>query len=773
MLLLFSNIAFAQAPTLPAGVQLPDNIVVADCVGTPAPSVWSFKELARSTQAVTTLGIALAGDVDNDGKVEVVAASAVSGPYAASPILYIFDDQLSVKYTITLQSGTSAISNSYSIADVDGDGYAEIYVCAVDGYLYKYSHNKQAYNGANFVYERRVQHTTNARYFYVQPMITDFNGDGFPEVVVLDKIYDANTLQLLVDGNRRGSGDLGYGAGHVATSGSSSNHPTSIMAIGDVDGDDLPELIAGSTVYKITINNRTSTASNSFTVYSQANTIGRSEVGDGATAIADMDGDGKLDVVVARRIGTNRAAIYIWNPRTGNIMNSNTINDLYICPIYSTSGPFGPSLPFIGDIDGDGKPEVVVVSHRNGVHVPISGGMVTAYDFDSGQLIKKTTGNWPLVTTDYSAATAITLFDFNQDGNFELVYRDCNHLRILDGTTATDLVTPLVVCGSPTGQEYPIVVDFNNDGSAEIIVTGHPTIVSDGATNGYLRAFGSNGTKWAPARKVWNQYAYNSVNINEDLTVPRKQMNPATRFSGNDGILNNGDDIYPFNGYLMQQTILNQYGEPLWLIPNGEIIGDPTFFYNDITDHLSITIQVKNIGTAAFQNPFYLTIYKNNMGNAIKHVHKHEAIIAKDEMVSITIEISNYYATFGAGKLVINLNDKGDGSIEQPACGTCSEESYFGFAEIEECIKKPKTLTNDVSLPGTVTYQWQSSADAKIWTNIAGATNSSYIVPNQKTGTSYYKVVADNGSVTMDGALTKMIIYRCIMPVNPNIHIFK
>jgi hypothetical protein len=219
--------------------------------------------------------------------------------------------------------------------------------------------------------------------------------------------------------------------------------------------------------------------------------------------------------------------------------------------------------------------------------------------------------------------------------------------------------------------------------------------------------------------------------------------------------------------------MLDQYGVPLWLIPNGEIIGVPTFFYNDVTDHLSTTIQVKNIGDAAFQDPFYLTIYKDNIGNPIKYVHKHEAVIAKDETVSITIGIANYYATFGAGKLVINLNDKGDGSMDQPACGTCSEESFFGFVQIEECIKNPKTLVNDISLPGTVTYQWQLSADAENWTDIAGETNSTYIVPNQKTGTSYYKVVVDNGSVRTDGALTKMIVYRCIMPVNPNIHIFQ
>ncbi|MDR2954981.1 MAG: VCBS repeat-containing protein [Prevotella sp.] len=657
------------------GSGFPDNIIDAECYIEPESTIWSFKEITRSTQAVSALGNPLAGDVDNDGKIEIVTAGTTSNGYLAAGLLYIFDDQLAVKYTINLNSGLNLISNAYSMADVDGDGYAEIYVCAVDGYLYKYSHNKQAYNGSNYSFEKKVQHATSQQYYYCQPMIADFNGDGFPEIVVLDKIFDANTLDLLVDGNVKGTGDLGYGAGHAATNTSSSNSLTSIMAIGDIDGDGFPELLAGSTAYKITIASRTNPSLNSFTAYKQADTTGRSEIGDGATAIADMDLDGMLDVVVSRRVGTNGVAIYIWNPRTGEIINQNIVNNLYVYPKNGVYGPFGPSLPFIGDIDGDGKPEVVVISHSNGT--TSGGGMVTAYDFESGQLTKKTTGNWPLTTTDYSAATAITLFDFNQDKQSELVYRDCNHLRIIDGATATDLVTPLVACGSATGQEYAIVVDYNNDGSAEIVVTGHPTSTSDNATNGYLRAFGSDGTQWAPARKVWNQYAYNAVNINEDLTVPRVQFNPATRFPGDNGTLGDGDDVRPFNGYLQQQTFISKNGLPLWPTPNGQIVETPVFSYNEVAGSLTVTVKVKNVGDASFINPFYVTVY-NNIGNTTHYIHEYQNEIAIGATATITFTILDYKANWTPfASLVLKINDKGTGTNDQAVCDDSKAEYQY------------------------------------------------------------------------------------------------
>lgn len=49
---------------------------------------------------------------------------------------------------------------------------------------------------------------------------------------------------------------------------------------------------------------------------------------------------------------------------------------------------------------------------------------------------------------------------------------------------------------------------------------------------------------------------------------------------------------------------------------------------------------------------------------------------------------------------------------------------------------------------GTITYQWQSSSNNSTWTNISGATGTSYTTPTTTVGTVYYRCVA---TATKDG----------------------
>ena len=52
---------------------------------------------------------------------------------------------------------------------------------------------------------------------------------------------------------------------------------------------------------------------------------------------------------------------------------------------------------------------------------------------------------------------------------------------------------------------------------------------------------------------------------------------------------------------------------------------------------------------------------------------------------------------------------------------------------------------------GTLSYQWQSSSNNSTWSNISGATSSSYSAPTSTPGTKYYRCVATN---TLNGYTT-------------------
>ena len=60
---------------------------------------------------------------------------------------------------------------------------------------------------------------------------------------------------------------------------------------------------------------------------------------------------------------------------------------------------------------------------------------------------------------------------------------------------------------------------------------------------------------------------------------------------------------------------------------------------------------------------------------------------------------------------------------------------------------------------GTITYQWQTSANGTTWTNIGGATNAAYTTP-ALTANTYFRRVATSGSETVasNGALVTVVV---------------
>jgi uncharacterized repeat protein (TIGR01451 family) len=227
------------------------------------------------------------------------------------------------------------------------------------------------------------------------------------------------------------------------------------------------------------------------------------------------------------------------------------------------------------------------------------------YDYDAN--LQKLTQKWNMYVNDESG---ITLFDFNQDNRFEIVYRDFTKLMVIDGETHGELAR--IDCGSATANEYPLILDVNNDGHAEFVIVAGAA----NALNGTVRIYGSS--TWASARKVWNQYAYNAVNVNDDLTIPAHPLNPSTVFAGADGVIGTADDIRPYNNYLQQQTALDYTGSPVWLVPDAHPVYDLSS--SSFTDSIvSITLGVTNLGDAVLGPKVHVSLYKNNIsGIALK-----------------------------------------------------------------------------------------------------------------------------------------------------------
>jgi hypothetical protein len=165
-------------------------------------------------------------------------------------------------------------------------------------------------------------------------------------------------------------------------------------------------------------------------------------------------------------------------------------------------GSGGP--PTIADFDGDGLPEVGVAGQA----------YYSVYDTDGTVL-------WSNEVSDYSSSvTGSSVFDFEGDGDAEVVYADEHTLWIFDGRTG-DVLMAQEGHASGTLYEYPLVADVDGDGSTEIVVASN-NYGFDG-WNG-ITVIGDADHSWAPARPVWNQAAYHITNVDDDGSIPQVQQ---------------------------------------------------------------------------------------------------------------------------------------------------------------------------------------------------------------------------------------------------------
>ena len=211
----------------------------------------------------------------------------------------------------------------------------------------------------------------------------------------------------------------------------------------------------------------------------------------------------------------------------------------------------------------------------------------------------------------------VRLFDFNGDGQSEIVYRDEKYIYIINGTNGT--IFTQQPCVSRTNREYPVVADVDADGNTELCVTcrtvdffperwnygsnrsGYDDVDDanfcslDNAEFSQVRVFRSGAEPWVPARRVWNQHGYFNVNVNDDLTIPRVQQKHHLVFSSN--VCTVGANR-PLNSFLNQSPFLNSLGCPkyaspdLAYVPNSLTVNPPTCPDGNFT----VSFQITNLG---------------------------------------------------------------------------------------------------------------------------------------------------------------------------------
>jgi hypothetical protein len=300
------------------------------------------------------------------------------------------------------------------------------------------------------------------------PALADLDGDGKVEIVLRGSVVEGATGTLIWKGSK------GCGAYGVAA---------------DLDGDGKMEVICGNVVYK----------------HDGTLVWAKEKILAGSVALADLDGDGDPEIITTL---SGEHALYahhhdgtlMFGPIDINQGKANLGDDCKGC---------GGGPPTIADFDGDGKPEIAA-----------AGGYGYVIFEDDGS------PKWFKTTQDLSSrATGSSVFDFEGDGKAEVVYGDELVLRIYGGASGDVLFSHCNTSG--TLQEYPVIVDVDNDNHAEIVVANNnyafKTCGDGSASKTGIRVLGDTKNNWVRTRRIWNQHTYHVTNIDEDGKVPQKE----------------------------------------------------------------------------------------------------------------------------------------------------------------------------------------------------------------------------------------------------------
>ena len=325
----------------------------------------------------------LAGAVALAGALGASALPSAAGPSFASARSY----------------GTGAAPNLVAVGDLNGDAKADLAIAngGIDAAMGAVSVH---FNRGDGAFPSRRDFATGRNPESVA--IGDLNGDGSPDLATANG--DVSTLSVLLN---RGGGR--FQARRDYPSGS---EPFSV-AVGDLNGDGYPDLATangGASTASVFLNN----GDGSF----RARVDYRTGHGPQSIAIADLNGDGAPDIVTAN--GEDPA-------HSVSVLVNNGAGGFRAKADYPT-GP-GPVDVAIGDLNGDGKPDLATANFSaNTASVLLNGdGSFRArVDYRTGHGPQSIAigdlngdGSPELAITNFDQLSAVSVLPNRGDGSFE------------------------------------------------------------------------------------------------------------------------------------------------------------------------------------------------------------------------------------------------------------------------------------------------------------------------------------------------------------------
>jgi len=426
---------------------------------TPSANIVFFGSVKATVTAASSTSLSVTVPTGVSFQPITVTTTGGLTAFSALPFITTFNDPGQFTpdaFSTRTDIPCGASPQSIFSTDIDGDGKPDLVVANGDGNSMEVYQNTST--NENISFSRVYTFTMPSGYYPVAITAGDLDGDGRPDVVVAN--YGQPKLAIFRNTSTTGSVSFAAPSAYQAI-------PTYCtgMVISDCNGDGKPEIVlasAGSS--KVSLFQNTSTPG----TISVSSTRKDLSLPAGSVPtdviVSDLDGDGKPDLASVNS-NVNTVSVWLNTGTAGGALSFSTNSDFSVGS--------APQDFAVGDLDGDGKPDLAIVNNGDATITLLQNASTPGNPvFNRGTDV-------PTGTINPGSPFAIRMADFDGDGK-----PDIASINQLDNTVSVHHNISTV--GAPAidaNVDYPTgdlpwavaIADMDGDGLPDMAIIDNTT----------------------------------------------------------------------------------------------------------------------------------------------------------------------------------------------------------------------------------------------------------------------------------------------------------